>query len=390
MASPDLSQYQSPEALGGGWESLGGGGAGGKPFDLSQYGYSYTENPLNDIQRKLDPIGGALFGGLFGGSKKSRAPYYKRLANREWAQGNAVLSAFTSLYEPTLALARRSAADYGDLWRRASNEQLSHELKSITAKRTGDLADYAKLGPEYIRMMRESNPILGDLYDSAQNEWKLGTQFDPGMESELENQIRQGQAARGMGLGPADVYQEALQKSEFGQRLKQGRRANAMDAAGLFGDVFQATTGRPAQSPAPQGTGIEAPKVGTNWDDLLSYGVNREIQGRNLSAAKDNANKQMWGQIIGGLLGAAGGAAGACWVARAVFGVHNPKWRMFRVWLFTRAPEKFRSWYIQHGERFAAKLRRRPQTKLRLRRWMEEKIRELDAVFRGRHSEFYL
>jgi hypothetical protein len=358
----------SNDALGGLFNFSPGGGGGG------------AGDIFKSVAR-FDPI----LGGLFGGDEdKPKKPYWQRLANREWAQGNAVLSAFNRLYEPTLALAQRSAADYGRLWRAQSNEQLAHELTSATAKRSGDLADYSRLGPEYIRMMRESNPLLGQIYDSAQSDLRLGTDLDPETAHQIQESVRKAQAARGFGLGPSDVFQEAVTTAGFGDQyrrgLKQERLGNAYNAAGLFGDVFQATTGRPSQSPAPVGSNIEGPRIGTQWDDLLSYGIGRETQGRNLRAANSAANKAMIGQIVGGLLGAAGGAAGAlCWVAREVFGEDNPQWQLFRQWLIEHSPDRFYAWYLTHGERFADRLKdpARANTKARLRVWMEAKIAEL-------------
>src|SRR5690349_20225766 len=110
------------------------------PYDVA--GQGYTTSQPNGIVKAFshgDPIFGSIFGG---GDKKPRAPYWQRLANREWAQGNAVLSAYDKLYEPTLALQRRQAADYGDLYRKAAHETLAHNVTSNRTIREADLADY--------------------------------------------------------------------------------------------------------------------------------------------------------------------------------------------------------------------------------------------------------
>ncbi len=325
------------------------------------------------------PLAGMNLTTIAGGNAR-----FKKLARRELAQGNAALAAANALYDPTLALVQRSASDYGDVFRAEGRKALEDELSGQTRRRSMDLQDFANLSPEYIAQLRLTNPLLGALYDQAQEELAMGSNLNPVEARQVEEYVRRGQATRGMGLGPADVYQEALTKSEFGQGLKERRRTNAVAASGLFGDVFSAVTGRTGGSGAPQGARISSPYSGTSLEDLFSTGINREIQGRNLNAASGARREQLWGGIAESLISSigsiAGGAAGACWVARAVFGVRSPKWRQFRVWLLTRAPEKFRSWYIQHGERFAAKLRRRPQTKLRLRHWMESKIAEMTPV----------
>jgi hypothetical protein len=143
----------------------------------------------------------------------------------------------------------------------------------------------------------------------------LGDQLSPSQRRNIAQSVRAGQAARGMGLGPSDVYEEAIQTSGYGDILRQQRLDNLRSSAGLYGDVFQATTGRPALFPVPQGANIQAPRVGTEWDDLFSYGVNREIQDRNISAAKSAANKALIGQIVGGLLGSAS-SIGSAYLSR--------------------------------------------------------------------------
>jgi hypothetical protein len=354
----------------------GGGGGGSDFFDIPFLG-SIGSKVGNAAQSILSHH--PILGGLFGDDdKKPKKPYWQRLANREYAQGYAVLNAYNRLYEPTLALAQRSAADYGDLYRRASNEQLAHEVTAATTKRHADLSDYARLAPEFIAAQRASNPILGQLYDQATSELSAGRTLTPGMRRELEEYVRAGQATRGMGLGPADVYQEALEKSSFGENLYQNRLQQATQASGLFGDVFQATTGRPAMAPAPAGANVMAPRVGTEWDDLFSYGVNREIQSRNLSAANSAANKAMIGQIVSGLLSGASGAAGAfCWVAREVFGAHSPKWKQFRQWLLKRATPELLTLYAKNGPKLAEKLKAQPALKPAIRAWMEDRIAEM-------------
>lgn len=345
-------------------------------------GYSRSPNELNSIGKKLDPIGiGRMFGlnKLFGDKKTPKTPRWQRLANEEWAQGNAALSAYSQLYEPTLNLARRSAADYGDLYRRAANDQLAFEIRSSTTKRDADLQDFQRLGGDYVAAARGSNPLLGDIYDSARSEFALGGQLSPEMEAELEQYVRKGQAGRGMGLGPADVYQEALGKTTFGEQLRRRRLEDAYGAAGLYGDIFQATTGRPVRSPSPAGANIQAPQQGTAMDDFFSYGVNKDMQRININAAEKASDKAMTGQIIGGLLSSAGGFAGLCWVAREVFGEENPSWVLFRHWLTTKAPESLRDLYARNGEKLAAKLKQMPNLKPAIRAFMEEKIADLSA-----------
>lgn len=70
----------------------------------------------------------------------------------------------------------------------------------------------------------------------------------------------------------------------------------------------------------------------------------------------------------------------SCWVARAVYGETNPRWMLFRHWLFTHAPSWFRRLYLRHGEAFAGWLQNRPWLKTPIRRWMDTRIATLRSV----------
>jgi len=88
------------------------------------------------------------------------------------------------------------------------------------------------------------------------------------------------------------------------------------------------------------------------------------------------------GALGGGLLSGAGAAAsggatlfgGFCWVAREVYGEHNPAWMAFRFWMLNDSPSLFRKAYIKYGERFANFISDKPRLKARIRTWMDSKI----------------
>ena len=73
--------------------------------------------------------------------------------------------------------------------------------------------------------------------------------------------------------------------------------------------------------------------------------------------------------------GSAGGFGNLfCWVAREVYGVHNPAWLLFREWMLNESPGWFRATYIKFGERFAKFISNKPRLKARIRLWMDSKI----------------
>jgi hypothetical protein len=66
-----------------------------------------------------------------------------------------------------------------------------------------------------------------------------------------------------------------------------------------------------------------------------------------------------------------------CWVAREVYGVDSPDWRIFRFWLLNRAPEWFRNLYIRYGERFADWISGKTWLKKLIRIWMDTRLRRI-------------
>ncbi len=64
-----------------------------------------------------------------------------------------------------------------------------------------------------------------------------------------------------------------------------------------------------------------------------------------------------------------------CWVARAVYGVENPRWLLFRDWLRNDAPRWFHRSYLRHGERVGRAVARSSLLRRALRPLMDRAIR---------------
>jgi hypothetical protein len=97
-----------------------------------------------------------------------------------------------------------------------------------------------------------------------------------------------------------------------------------------------------------------------------------------LAIADQAAKASAQAGIFSGLGSLGGGiATGAmlCWVAREVYGAHNPAWLLFREWMLNDSPGWFRAIYIKFGERFAKFISNKPRLKARIRIWMDSKIR---------------
>ena len=171
-----------------------------------------------------------------------------------------------------------------------------------------------------------------------------------------------------------DVYEEALRTGEYGQQLQQTRFNQAGQAQGLYGDIFQATVGRPALAPAPQGANIQAPNSNIGIDDYLSMGLNFQMQDQNQAAAKKAQQSQLIGAGIGAIGNMAGGAMMFCWVAREVYGENNRRWLQFRDWMVRKGDSALKLWYLFNGAQFALWLRMNPEHKPAVRQWMDAKL----------------
>lgn len=88
------------------------------------------------------------------------------------------------------------------------------------------------------------------------------------------------------------------------------------------------------------------------------------------------------GQAMGGGMGMGGGGMGMggggmggfCWVAREVYGPHDPRWVAFRRWLGNDAPQWLHDAYAAHGESFAAWIHDKPVAKLGVRQLMDAAV----------------
>jgi hypothetical protein len=75
-----------------------------------------------------------------------------------------------------------------------------------------------------------------------------------------------------------------------------------------------------------------------------------------------------------GIGGPQGGNPFGCWVAREVYGVHDPRWLAFRQWMVWRAPAWLQTLYLERGEAFAAWLHDRPAAKAVVRLAMDRAV----------------
>ncbi len=143
--------------------------------------------------------------------------------------------------------------------------------------------------------------LLGEMNSQALSELKMGATLDPSLRNEVMQSARAGQAARGLGLGPSDVYAEAMQIGSAGQALRNQRRAYAGQVSGLNIENLRPYLGLVS-------TGMFNQPYSDMWSpyaaDLYNTNFNAE-SARNIAGAANRA------AVTGAMLGAAGNIGGS-------------------------------------------------------------------------------
>jgi len=214
------------------------------------------------------------------------------------------------------------------------------------------------------------------------------TQADVDMRAALANQAQQQQAGQFQQATTADAQR-------LNEQLKQSGTLGYIDAATRLAaledqstlDPFQAVLGRgggqslqAGQSVFGQaGYGLNSGPQYLNPEAGLGFIQNQAVNAANMYAAEIGAEAAKTAGLYNMIGNVAGAGVGAgikkyCWVAREVYGVHNPAWMAFRYWMLNESPSWFRATYLKYGERFARFISDKPRLKARIRMWMDSKI----------------
>lgn len=173
-----------------------------------------------------------------------------------------------------------------------------------TATRTANLNDAANLTPQYLANERAANPgaagLLDNLTSNANRDLSYGTELTPAEKTQLNQSVRGGEAARGMGNGPADVFDESMADTGFGQSLYQQRQG---EAQGLV-PTLQNFWGNPTAAISGMGSsgGMSASQLTTTGAGLSAPSQSSEFN------PNDAENQLMMTQQFEGAMGAAQGA----------------------------------------------------------------------------------
>ena len=207
---------------------------------------------------------------------------------------------------------------------------------------------------------------------------KYGAQEDMQVQlNNLANQISNYQFETGAQMDADRLNEQLKQSGILGYIQAAGGLAALEDSSTL--DPFQAILGRGGGQSLQSGQsvlgsagyGLASGPQFLNPESGLGFIQNQATNAANIYNAKVAADAEKFS----GLASAAATAAlAACWVAREVYGVHNPAWMAFRYWMLNESPSWFRATYLKYGERFARFISDKPRLKARIRMWMDTKI----------------
>lgn len=313
-------------------------------------------------------------------------PLYQALQDRQQKQAA----------EAQIQLYQGLQPEYSRLENAYQTEQQRQQLQGLQDR-----------APQYVQAFQQATgvaPIIKGMQSYAAELQAQRPQYDisPEEQRAIDQQVRSAYASRGTALGDQAALSEVLNRYQFQRQrrleedqLQAQRQATAanigmgiqqqaspamqsfyqqpMYAGNFAGNaVQQALLGQ--QQAGPQ---YFNPESQTGMSSI--YGAyNTKVQG---AIGQAQANAAKWSGIAGAV-GQMGGQIGsaairACWVAREVYGESNPRWMMFRHWLFTLAPGWFRNLYIRFGERFAKFISNKPALKSFIRLWMDSRIEAL-------------
>lgn len=109
-------------------------------------------------------------------------------------------------------------------------------LKSLDTTLSGN-SETAGVSKLYLDALRAADPqaaaLLDSLTQTATSDLALDNQLDPNQTRLVEQSSRASAAARGLGFGPGDAFNETLAKVGYGDQLRDKRRGTALTLAQL-------------------------------------------------------------------------------------------------------------------------------------------------------------
>ena len=191
------------------------------------------------------------------------------------------------------------------------------------------------------------------------NQFNIGAQMDA---ERLNEELRQRGLANYIGaVGNLAAIEDQYTLDPFAAILGRGGGGSLQAGQGVFSQAGYGLQSGPQYLAPETGLGYISQMAA---NDANMFAANQAAQG-----AKTSGLFQGLGSLGAGLLT-------YCWVAREVYGIENPAWLRFRMWMFSKSPNWFFKLYGEYGERFASWISDKPRIKSFIRKWMDSKIKE--------------
>lgn len=313
---------------------------------------------------------------------------------------------------------------YQPLYARLQQKMMDEEAAAQLKMYQGLQPDYSKLEESYqkaqqqqqLRALQERAPgyvqqfqraqgtegILSGLQKYAEQQQAIAPQYglSPEEQRAIEQSTRAAYAARGTAMGDQAALGEVLNRYQLQRQrkleedqLQAQRQQMASGIAGVLqqqaAPALQSFYQQPMYAGNFAGNAVQSALLGQqqagpqyfNPESQTGMGLiggvyNTRAQG---AIGQAQANAAKFGAVAQTVsqLGAAALPMMKCWVAREVYGAHNPRWIMFRNWLETKAPQWLHDAYVRFGERVAAFISDKPAIKSIIRAWMDSRIEAL-------------
>lgn len=299
----------------------------------------------------VDPLGFGYGDAMFGGTDVKAPP--KRSYAREYMDTlNVQIDSMPKLFKAQREWAPQMA-----------------QLGVDTAQ--GVMPGIMQMGNQYA-----DSPIQRQLMQQAQGDLAQGGRLTPDQMRNIQQDTRAAFNDRGLGISNPAMFAEVM-------NLEGARQNRLRERQGFAQNVDQANFGRrqAGVSNAMQMMGYGTAQL---FNPESGYAQDLYNTNYNGQAAANIATANNRAAMLGGIMNLGGSAIGAgamamCWVAREVYGETNPKWLLFREWLFTGAPRWFRALYAGWGDAFAAWIRNKPRLKRTIRHWMDARIKGMEV-----------
>lgn len=189
--------------------------------------------------------------------------------------------------------------------------------QQLTGTRTtsgspGLLSLYGRNLNDLAALNRSADPagygLLDTLNQQASSDLALGNRLSDAQTRLVQQSSRQGAAARGLGYGPSDVFNESLMMTGYGDDLLNQRRQFAANMLGVNQGIANNNANQASGFLGTTASGVQ----GNNpMSGLLGLAHDNQMTGYNAQLGTSIANAQGGNAIIGGLLGTGGMIGGA-------------------------------------------------------------------------------